>query len=62
MKIAVASDHAGYHYKEKVKAHLAESGYAVRDFYLNRGSQAIIVRLFKPMFADDAERRSANTQ
>jgi len=32
MKIAVASDHAGYHYKEQVKAHLAELGYAVRDF------------------------------
>ena len=32
MKIAVASDHAGYHYKEKVKEHLAELGYVVRDF------------------------------
>jgi ribose 5-phosphate isomerase B len=32
MKIAVASDHAGYHYKEKVKARLVELGYAVRDF------------------------------
>jgi phage tail sheath protein FI len=28
--------------------------YAVRDFYLNGGSQAIIVRLFSPFFADDA--------
>lgn len=28
--------------------------YAVRDFYLNGGSQAIIVRLFSPFFADEA--------
>lgn len=30
--------------------------YAVRDFYLNGGSQAIIVRLFNPFFADEAAR------
>ena len=34
-------------------------GYAVRDFYLNGGSQAIIVRLFKPMFADAANAAQA---
>jgi len=34
-------------------------GYAVRDFYLNGGSQAIIVRLFRPFFADDTERQDA---
>jgi phage tail sheath protein FI len=33
-------------------------GYAVRDFYLNRGSQAIVVRLFHPSFATDAERQT----
>ena len=31
-------------------------GFAVRDFYLNGGSQAIIVRLFHSLFADEAER------
>lgn len=31
-------------------------GYAVRDFYLNGGSQAIIVRLFNPIFASEEER------
>jgi len=31
-------------------------GYAVRDFYLNGGSQAIIVRLFNPVFASEDER------
>ena len=34
-------------------------GYAVHDFYLNGGSQAIIVRLFHPFFASDAERADA---
>lgn len=34
-------------------------GYAVRDFYLNGGSQAIIVRLFHPFFADAAARDAA---
>ncbi|HMJ26968.1 MAG TPA: hypothetical protein VK475_14115, partial [Pyrinomonadaceae bacterium] len=33
--------------------------YAVRDFYLNGGSQAIIVRLFSPFFVDDAARTVA---
>jgi uncharacterized protein len=33
--------------------------YAVRDFYLNGGSQAIIVRLYKPSFKDEAERLKA---
>jgi uncharacterized protein len=35
--------------------------YAVRDFYLNGGSQAIIVRLFTPAFASEAERQTALT-
>jgi phage tail sheath protein FI len=37
-------------------------GYAVRDFYLNRGSQAIVVRLFHPSFANDEERQTALNQ
>ena len=35
--------------------------FAVRDFYLNGGSQAIVVRLFNPTFADEAVRQSALT-
>jgi phage tail sheath protein FI len=35
--------------------------YAVRDFYLNGGSQAVIVRLFRPFFATDADREAALT-
>lgn len=34
-------------------------GYAVRDFYLNGGSQAIIVRLFHPTFATPADQAQA---
>jgi len=33
--------------------------YAVRDFYLNGGSQALIVRIFQPFFAADADRDAA---
>jgi uncharacterized protein len=33
--------------------------YAVRDFYRNRGSQAIVVRLFHPSFDTDEERDEA---
>lgn len=32
MKIAIASDHAGFIYKEAIKNHLAEKGYEVKDF------------------------------
>lgn len=32
LKIAIASDHAGYQYKEKIKEHLASMGYQVKDF------------------------------
>jgi len=32
MKIAIASDHAGFTYKEKIKQYLLEQGHEVRDF------------------------------
>ena len=35
--------------------------FAVRDFYLNGGSQAVIVRLYNPVFADEAARQAAHT-
>src|SRR5215203_4563180 len=34
-------------------------GFAVRDFYRNGGSQAIIVRLYHPTFEDDEKRGAA---
>ena len=35
MKIAIASDHAGFKYKETVKKYLCEHGYEVKDFGAN---------------------------
>lgn len=32
MKIALASDHAGFDYKQRVKRHLIAAGHEVRDF------------------------------
>ncbi len=32
MKIAIGTDHAGYRYKEMIKAHLESLGHEVRDF------------------------------
>ncbi len=32
MKIALASDHAGFAYKERIKEHLTPAGHEVRDF------------------------------
>jgi ribose 5-phosphate isomerase B len=35
MKIAIGSDHAGFRYKELIKAHLAKLGHEVLDFGTN---------------------------
>jgi len=35
MKIALGSDHAGFHYKEKIKTHLQAEGHDVTDFGTN---------------------------
>ena len=32
MKIAIGADHAGFHYKETIKGHLAALGHTVTDF------------------------------
>jgi ribose 5-phosphate isomerase B len=32
MKIAIASDHAGFEYKEKIKSYLERAGHRVHDF------------------------------
>jgi ribose 5-phosphate isomerase B len=32
MKIGIGSDHAGFLYKERIKAHLAQLGHEVQDF------------------------------
>ncbi len=35
MKIGIGSDHAGYRYKELIKAHLTKLGHEVQDFGTN---------------------------
>ncbi|MCJ7692645.1 MAG: ribose 5-phosphate isomerase B [Sedimentisphaerales bacterium] len=35
MKIAIASDHAGFNYKEQIKKALAEQGHEMKDFGTN---------------------------
>src|SRR5262244_368891 len=37
----------------------SKAGFAVRDFFLNGGSQGIFVRLFHSPFANEAERAKA---
>jgi phage tail sheath protein FI len=37
----------------------SQLGYAVRDFFLNGGGQAVVVRLFHPSYADDGARADA---
>ena len=32
MKIAIGSDHAGFHYKEAIREHLTRQGHEVQDF------------------------------
>ena len=32
MRIAIGSDHAGFHYKEMLKLHLSAQGHEIRDF------------------------------
>lgn len=32
MRIAIASDHAGFDYKQRIKRHLSEAGHEVADF------------------------------
>ena len=45
MKIALASDHAGFAYKEKIKSLLKVSGHEVRDFGTN-SEEAVDYPLF----------------
>ncbi len=42
MKIALASDHAGFEYKERIKQLLERQGHEVRDFGAHSTEQWII--------------------
>jgi ribose 5-phosphate isomerase B len=45
MKIAIGSDHAGFRYKEAIRAHLAAAGHEVHDFGTN-SEEAVDYPLF----------------
>ena len=48
MKIALASDHAGYHYKERIKAHLSKLGHDVVDFGTHSTDRVDYPRFIRP--------------
>jgi ribose 5-phosphate isomerase B len=48
MKIAVASDHAGFEYKEKIKELLSELGHQVRDFGTNSNERVDYPKFIRP--------------
>jgi len=51
MKIAIASDHAGFRYKERIKKHLAESSHEVVDFGTDSEESVDYPRLIRPAAA-----------
>jgi ribose 5-phosphate isomerase B len=55
MKIALGSDHAGYRYKEMLKAHLRERGHVVHD-YGTRSTEPVDYPLFIRPVADAVAR------
>lgn len=48
MKIALASDHAGYRYKEEIKRYLAARGHEVRDFGTDSEASVDYPRFIRP--------------
>jgi ribose 5-phosphate isomerase B len=48
LKIAIASDHAGYDYKGKIKEHLISRGYEVRDFGTDSDASVDYPRFIRP--------------
>ena len=60
MKIAIASDHAGFRYKEEIKRFLAERGHEVADFGTDSTESCdypeFIVPAAKAVAAGDCER------
>ena len=48
LKIAIACDHAGYKYKEKIKKYLLSQGYEVKDFGTDSEDPVDYPRLIRP--------------
>lgn len=57
MKIAIASDHAGYAYKEEIKKYLAAKGYEVLDSGTHSTESCDY-----PIFAHDAAKKVASKE
>lgn len=57
MKIAIASDHAGYIYKEEIKKHLLEIGHEVIDCGANSTESCDY-----PIFAKEAAKKVSNKE
>jgi ribose 5-phosphate isomerase B len=58
MKIAIASDHAGFSYKEKIKEHLISQGHEVKDFGTNSTESTDYPVYIKPAAHSVAKRES----
>ena len=48
MKIALASDHAGFEYKEQIKKHLVGLGHVVKDFGTDSPARCDYPKLIRP--------------
>lgn len=49
MKIAIGSDHAGYHYKQAILQHLLEAGHDVEDFGTHSRDPVDYPRFIRPV-------------
>lgn len=48
LRIALASDHAGYAYKEQIKAYLSDKGYIIKDFGTDSDASVDYPLLIRP--------------
>ena len=49
MKIAIGSDHAGFHYKQEIINHLKAAGHEVTDFGTDSGQPVSYVTFIRPV-------------
>ncbi|MES2920513.1 MAG: ribose 5-phosphate isomerase B [Verrucomicrobiota bacterium] len=49
MKIAIGSDHAGFHYKQEIIAHLRHAGHEVTDFGTDSDTPVSYVTFIRPV-------------
>ena len=49
VRIAIGSDHAGFHYKEKIKEHLFTQGFEVKDFGTDSDESVDYPKFIRPV-------------